>query len=59
MENPGPRFAAWAPHILGALRIVTGFLFLQHGSAKLFGGGRRCVQHRRGTAQGMSAKQMN
>lgn len=37
MENIGSRFAVWAPHLLGALRIVTGFLFLQHGSAKLFG----------------------
>lgn len=27
----------WTPHILGLLRIVTGFLFLQHGSAKLLG----------------------
>jgi putative oxidoreductase len=28
---------AWTPRILGILRIVTGFLFLQHGMAKLFG----------------------
>ena len=27
----------WSPCILGLLRIVTGFLFLQHGSAKLLG----------------------
>jgi putative oxidoreductase len=27
----------WTPRILGILRIVTGFLFLQHGMAKLFG----------------------
>jgi len=27
----------WSPCILGMLRIVTGFLFLQHGSAKLLG----------------------
>jgi putative oxidoreductase len=27
----------WTPAILGLLRIVTGFLFLQHGSAKLLG----------------------
>ncbi|MDI1310145.1 MAG: DoxX family protein [Methylotenera sp.] len=27
----------WAPYILGILRIITGFLFLQHGSAKLLG----------------------
>jgi putative oxidoreductase len=25
----------WAPRLLGLLRIVTGFLFLQHGTAKL------------------------
>ena len=30
-------FAAWSPRILGILRMVTGFLFLQHGSAKLLG----------------------
>jgi putative oxidoreductase len=28
---------AWTPRILGILRIITGFLFLQHGMAKLFG----------------------
>lgn len=27
----------WTPRILGVLRIIIGFLFLQHGSAKLFG----------------------
>jgi putative oxidoreductase len=27
----------WTPYVLGILRIVVGFLFLQHGSAKLFG----------------------
>ena len=27
----------WTPRILGILRIVIGFLFLQHGSAKLLG----------------------
>lgn len=30
-------YATWSPRILGLLRIVTGFLFLQHGSAKLLG----------------------
>ena len=30
-------FATWSPRILGILRMVTGFLFLQHGSAKLLG----------------------
>lgn len=27
----------WSPRLLGVLRIVTGFLFLQHGTAKLLG----------------------
>lgn len=27
----------WAPRLLSVLRIVTAFLFLQHGTAKLFG----------------------
>ena len=28
---------AWSPRILSVLRIITGFLFLWHGSQKLFG----------------------
>lgn len=31
-----PPFDTWAPRALAALRMVTGFLFLQHGTAKLF-----------------------
>ncbi len=27
----------WSPRLLSVLRIVTAFLFLQHGTAKLFG----------------------
>ncbi len=27
----------WAPHVLSILRIVTGLIFLAHGSAKLLG----------------------
>ncbi|HEY5798596.1 MAG TPA: DoxX family protein [Burkholderiaceae bacterium] len=27
----------WTPRLLGVLRIVTGLLFIQHGTAKLFG----------------------
>lgn len=27
----------WAPRILAILRIIIGFLYLQHGTAKLFG----------------------
>lgn len=29
--------AVWTPRLLSILRIVIGFLFLQHGTAKLFG----------------------
>lgn len=28
---------SWRPRALGALRIVTGYLFITHGTAKLFG----------------------
>lgn len=27
----------WTPYVLGLMRIIVGFLFLQHGSAKLLG----------------------
>ena len=30
-------YAAWSPRLLGLLRVILGFLFLQHGTAKLFG----------------------
>jgi len=29
--------ASWTPRALAVLRIVTGYLFLTHGTAKLFG----------------------
>ena len=29
--------SAWAPRVLGILRIVVAFLFIQHGTVKLFG----------------------
>lgn len=29
-------YDAWTPRALGLLRIVSAFLFLQHGTAKLF-----------------------
>lgn len=32
-----PFQATWAPRALGALRIVGGYLFIAHGTAKLFG----------------------
>lgn len=32
-----PFQATWAPRALGALRIVSGYLFMAHGTAKLFG----------------------
>ena len=36
--SPSPALlAAWSPRLLGILRIITGFLYLQHGTAKLFG----------------------
>ncbi|MFO7655212.1 MAG: DoxX family protein [Candidatus Krumholzibacteriia bacterium] len=31
------RFAHWAPYLLSILRIVVAFVFMQHGSQKLFG----------------------
>ncbi len=30
-------YTVWTPRVLGLLRIIVGFLFLQHGGAKLFG----------------------
>jgi putative oxidoreductase len=35
METLSPLHAAWYPRILGILRIVTGYLFIAHGTAKL------------------------
>ena len=35
--NLNAYFARWTPHLLSLLRIVTAFLFVQHGSAKLLG----------------------
>jgi putative oxidoreductase len=31
------RFAAYTPYALALLRVVVGFLFVQHGTAKFFG----------------------
>ena len=36
--SPSPALlATWTPRLLGILRIIAGFLYLQHGTAKLFG----------------------
>ena len=37
MALNGAFYSKWSPRIHGVLRIVTGFLFLQHGSSKLLG----------------------
>jgi putative oxidoreductase len=36
MKMPELFYTVWAPRVLGAMRMVIGFLFLQHGTAKLF-----------------------
>ena len=35
-ENIAARWRSWAPRLLSVLRIVTAFLFIQFGTAKLF-----------------------
>lgn len=37
MQNSNIFINTWTPRILGVLRIVVGFLFVQHGTAKLLG----------------------
>jgi putative oxidoreductase len=37
MANVSLFCSKWSPRLLSVLRIVTGFLFMQHGSQKLFG----------------------
>lgn len=32
--NAFDRFSAWSPQMLGALRIMTGLLFLEHGPGR-------------------------
>ena len=36
METLSPFMAAWYPRVLALLRIVTGYLFIWHGTAKHF-----------------------
>ncbi len=36
MTNLESRFQSWSPVLLSILRIVTAFMFIQHGTAKLF-----------------------
>jgi putative oxidoreductase len=36
MDGDRGAFAVWAPRVLSVLRIVAAFLFLMHGTAKLF-----------------------
>ena len=37
MTNPPSALEPWVPRALALLRIVTGYLYLQHGTAKLLG----------------------
>lgn len=37
MAGPSSFYSQWSPRILSVLRIVTAFLFMQHGGQKLFG----------------------
>ena len=37
MDNLNSFYSRWTPRLLSVLRIVTAFLFMQHGAQKLFG----------------------
>lgn len=37
MSKPSDWFAGWSPHLLSVLRVITAFLFMEHGGMKLFG----------------------
>jgi putative oxidoreductase len=37
MSNLTSGYAAWSPRLLSVMRIIAAFLFMQHGSQKLFG----------------------
>lgn len=36
MTNSGSFYTSWTPRLLSILRIITGFLFIAHGTQKLF-----------------------
>src|SRR5271167_3731201 len=36
MSDTQSRLAQWAPQVLAVLRVITGLLFIEHGTAKLF-----------------------
>ena len=46
-EGQAAADSRWAPYALGILRIVGGFLLMQHGLEKWFGGERRAREHQR------------
>jgi putative oxidoreductase len=37
MDNPDAFHTKWAPRLLSVLRIIAGFMMVQHGAQKLFG----------------------
>jgi putative oxidoreductase len=37
MNKPELLYTVWTPRILGIMRMIIGFLYLQHGTAKLLG----------------------
>jgi putative oxidoreductase len=43
MAKVDSRWRGWTPYLLSIMRIITGFLFMQHGAQKILGllGGRR------------------
>jgi putative oxidoreductase len=37
MTKVDSRWRGWTPYLLSVVRIITGFLFMQHGAQKIFG----------------------
>jgi putative oxidoreductase len=37
MAKVDSRWRGWTPYLLSIMRIITGFLFMQHGAQKIFG----------------------